>query len=332
MDAELETFKREIDLRQYAAHQGYELDRKESWAGSAVMRHPNNDKIIIKRAADSHWIYCSVRDDNDNGTVIDFAKRRLNLSLGAVRKELRQFMGLPASALPSYPPLPKAARDRLRVERNWSRMQTAVHHPYLEDELAIPRAMLESRRFVGRIRIDARGHAAFGHFDADGLCGFELKNTGYTSFVAGGSKGLWSSHVQDTDTRLIFCESAIDGLSHAALYPDENDRSASIGGRPTSLQRELMRSAAAAMSQQSTVVAAMDADAGGRELAEMVRAALVLTGRTDLRFEIQEPEGGIKDFNDVIRRRRLTGSRRIPSPSLPRIRPATSSAHSTPKE
>ena len=44
-DAELESFKNGIDLRAYAAEQGYRLDRKESWRGSAVMRHPNGDKI-----------------------------------------------------------------------------------------------------------------------------------------------------------------------------------------------------------------------------------------------------------------------------------------------
>ena len=41
-DPELESFKTGIDLRAYAADQGYQLDRKESWRGSAVMRHANS--------------------------------------------------------------------------------------------------------------------------------------------------------------------------------------------------------------------------------------------------------------------------------------------------
>ena len=44
-DPELESFKNGIDLRAYAAEQGYQLDRKESWRGSSIMRHPNGDKI-----------------------------------------------------------------------------------------------------------------------------------------------------------------------------------------------------------------------------------------------------------------------------------------------
>jgi hypothetical protein len=51
-DPELESFKTAIDLRAYAGGQGYTLDRKESWTGSAVMRHANGDKIIIKRDVD----------------------------------------------------------------------------------------------------------------------------------------------------------------------------------------------------------------------------------------------------------------------------------------
>src|ERR1700722_6353102 len=126
-DPELENFKTRIDLRAYAAGQGYQLDRKESWRGSAVMRHANGDKIIIKREADGHYVYFSVRDDGDHGTIIDFAKRRLRCSLGAVRKELRPFIGMPSSALTPYPPLPKIAKDRIRVERQYAQMPVAPH-------------------------------------------------------------------------------------------------------------------------------------------------------------------------------------------------------------
>src|SRR5580658_7305433 len=168
-DLELERFKKDIDLRAYAASQGYKLDPKESWRGSAVMRHAAGDKIIIKRDADSHYVYFSVRDDGDHGTIIDFASRRLGLSLGAVRKELRPWIGMPSSALPPYPALPKVAKDRLRVYREFARMLDAPKHPYLEDERGIPAELLASDRFFSRIKIDARGNAVFPHFDADGL-------------------------------------------------------------------------------------------------------------------------------------------------------------------
>jgi hypothetical protein len=103
VDSELSAFKGSIDLRAYATAHGYQLDRKESWRGTSVMRHPlSNDKVIIKRGMDGHYLYFSVRDDRDNGTIIDFVQFRQGLSLGAVRKELRPWIrcgsGVPGAA------------------------------------------------------------------------------------------------------------------------------------------------------------------------------------------------------------------------------------------
>src|SRR5580704_8070887 len=102
-DPELESFKTRIDLRAYAAGQGYVLDRKESWRGSAVMRHANGDKIIISRKQDGHYTFYSVRSDGDSGTIIDFIQKRNGASLGAIRKELRGWLGMPVADLPDLP-------------------------------------------------------------------------------------------------------------------------------------------------------------------------------------------------------------------------------------
>ena len=137
-DTELESFKIGIDLRAYAAEQGYQLDRKESWRGSAVMRHPNGDKIVIKRDDDNHYVYFSVRQDNDSGSIIDFVQYRQRLSLGAVRKELRPYIGLPSSRLPDFPPLPKTSKDRMRVETEYAKMQDACAIPILRTNAPCP--------------------------------------------------------------------------------------------------------------------------------------------------------------------------------------------------
>jgi hypothetical protein len=299
-DRELESFKNDIDLRAYAASQGYAIDARESWRGSAVMRHAAGDKIIIKRDADGHFVYFSVRDDGDHGTIIDFAKRRLGLSLGAVRKELRPWIGMAPSALPPYPALPKVAKDRLRVYREFARMLDAPLHPYLEKERGIPAELLASERFIGRIKLDARGNAVFPHFDADGLSGFELKNRNFTGFATGGVKALWVSNTRNDDDCMVFCESAIDALSHAVLFPDDHTRYASIGGNPNPVQPELIRAAAARMRACSEITAAMDADADGRKLAEVVKRAVEMSGRSDLHFHVHEPSG-FKDWNDQLR-------------------------------
>jgi hypothetical protein len=173
---------------------------------------------------------------------------------------------------------------------------------YLERERALPSALLTLERFAGRVRMDDRGNAIFPHFDAEGLSGYEIKNKGFTGYASGGTKALWLSHEMPEDNRFVVTESAIDALSHAVLFPDDHARYASIGGKPNPQQPELIRAAVARMRVGSEIVAAMDADADGASLAAVVRRAVELSGRSDLRFVMQEPFG-FKDWNDQLRAR-----------------------------
>lgn len=183
-DQELEAFKVEIDLRAFAADLGYTLDRKESWRGSSVLRHEGTgDKIIVKRDADGHMVYFSVRDDNDNGSIIDFIQKRRRCSLGQVRQALRPWLGRSVSQIPLFPALEPTPKDRLEVEKQFRRMQNAPAHPYLVHERGIPPALLGGDRLAGRVRIDDRGNAIFPHFDTQGLSGYEIKNRGFTGFT-----------------------------------------------------------------------------------------------------------------------------------------------------
>jgi len=299
---ELEAFKAKIDLRCYAAAQGYQLDSKASWRGTSVMRHPvNDDKIIVKRDTDGHYVFFSVRNDRDNGTIIDFVKNRQGKSFGAVRMELRPWVGMPPVPVPSFPSLPTTAKDRMKVEAAYARMHDASNgHAYLEKERAIPPALLKDDRFIGRIRIDHRSNAVFPHFDDKGLSGYELRNSNYKGFASGGSKSLWLSNEFPTDNRIVFCESAIECLSHAVLFPDNRARYASIGGKTSPQQLELIRAAVARMPADSEVISGMNADAEGAKLAEVVRNAVELSGRHDLRFVAQAPEK-LNDWNDQLR-------------------------------
>jgi hypothetical protein len=258
--------------------------------------------VFVSRDSDDHYVYKSYRDDADRGSIIDFVKRRKGLSLGAIRKELRPWIGQPPIPVPTFPALHRTSKDKMKVIEAWSRMKDASDgHPYLEGERALPASLFVLDRFTGRIRIDNRGNAVFPHFDAEGLSGYELKNVGFTGFASGGSKALWLSHELPDDQRLVFCEAAIDALSHAVLFPDNHARYASIGGKPSPQQPELIRAAIARMPVDSEIVAAMDNDIAGVELADVVKKAFDLTGRLDLRFSVHEPFG-FKDWNDQLRR------------------------------
>ncbi|HEX6497026.1 MAG TPA: DUF3991 and TOPRIM domain-containing protein [Acidobacteriaceae bacterium] len=302
---ELDAFKREIDLRQFAASFGYEMDRRESWRGSTVLRR-GGDKIVVKRNHNGHYVFFSVRDASDNGTIIDFVQRRQHLTLGAVRQTLRPWIGRPAAALPLFPKLEPTSPDRVQVETEYRRMAKARRHPYLEQVRCVPATLLGASRFAGRVRIDSRGNAVFPHFDGAGLCGYEIKNQRFTGFAAGGQKGLWLSHTRAHDRRLVLTESAIDALSYAALFPDAADqtRYASLGGKPNFKQPGLVQAIIVRLPERSEIVAAFDADEAGRWLVDMLRLAVVGVaaerGRTDLIFQAHLPAQEGDDWNQVL--------------------------------
>src|SRR5438270_10608444 len=260
------------------------------------------DKIVIKRDTDGHYFYFSVRDDADHGTIIDFIHHRERLSLGEMRKELRPWVGRPPPALHlAFAPLEATAKDRMQVEREYQRMRDAIPHAYLERGRRLPLALLASERFAGCIRTDARGNAVFPHFDAQGLCGYELKNWHFTGFAKGGEKGLWTSNTQPDDNRLVFAESAIDALSYAALHPDEHTRYASLGGAPNPKQPALIAAAIAKMPPGSEIVCAMDCDDAGRHLAQIIGSAAAQPGCRDVSFRVHLPEREGDDWNEVLK-------------------------------
>lgn len=301
---ELERFKTAINLTEYAAGQGYLLDRRVSSRNSVVMRHPGGDKIVIARGEDQHWIYFSVRDDADNGSIIDFVQRRRRCTLWDVRRELRPWISgaLDRPALKLYvPEVVPVSKDRAGVIRALAAMRPVESHRYLEEERAIPRELLANPRFAGRILEDARSNAIFPHYDRDGPCGYEIKNHGFTGFAAGGEKGLWVSRVRGTDTALVIAESAIDALSYAALHPDENARYASFGGAMNPGQPALLRAAIEQLSPDASVRIATDNDEEGARFAAIIEAVTVEAGKGALAVDrVAPPE--TKDWNDVLLR------------------------------
>lgn len=301
MDTELERFKIEVVLPEFAAARGYFLDRRASSRNSVVMRHPDGDKIIIARyEGTTHWVYCSVRDGRDNGTIVDFLQNRGVGSLGMVRKTLRDWLGMsrPTSQLPLFvQELQPISRDRAEVIAEWEKAAPCLSLPYLTgrglgpDVLALP-------QFAGRVRVDRRHNALFPHYDKAGLSGFEVKNKGFTGFAAGGRKGLWYSRAKETDRRLVLVESAIDAISFHVLFGDQHTRYMSTGGELNPQQPTLLRGAMEKLHPSADIVLGFDDDEGGEKIAKEVEAAAP-AGRKLVRMR---PDGG-KDWNQVLQDR-----------------------------
>lgn len=304
MDAELERFRRDIDLQAFAASKGYALDKKESSVSCRMMRHANGDKIAIGKGPSGNWRYYSFRDESDNGDIIQFIQNRAGgwrtYSLGEVRKELRQWTHAPCvDAADRWQRAPEALPfDRAAIERLIAQTRLLATHPYLESRCLSPH-VLSSPRFQGTWR-EARaqyGNVIFPHRDEAGFCGFEVKNHGFTGFSSGGHKGLWSSRTTPVDCRLVVTESAIDALSHHQLSPHPKTRYVSFGGEQSPAQPKLLDQAISWMPAGSVVVAATDNDQDGHKFAARLRE--LCTAHPHVKFERDIPRA--KDWNDDLR-------------------------------
>ncbi|MHB8989212.1 MAG: toprim domain-containing protein [Desulfobulbia bacterium] len=309
---ELEQFKTQVNLVEYALTLGYQVDRKESSQNSKVLRHENGDKIVVATGQNGHGIYFSVRDDRDNGSIIDFVQIRTGASLGQIRKTLRPWIdGAEAPPQQQRYPEPKphpTSRDRQQVILAYAKTEPVQHQTYLASR-GIEDSTLADPRFAGMVRQDARGNAVFPHYDSEGLSGYELKNKGFTGFARGGTKAIWHSNNLATAKRVVIVESAIDGLSHAQLHENSDAAYVSVGGQMNNLQHTLLhRVFERAANQEAEIVIATDNDPAGESLAEEIQRLVPTHGqffrsmpaRKDWNAELQHKQGSRVNRHAII--------------------------------
>jgi hypothetical protein len=128
-------------------------------------------------------------------------------------------------------------------------------HRYLEQERNIPAVVLADPIFAGRIYTDRHYNAVFPHYDREGLCGFELRNTTFKGFARGTRKGLWYSvSTTPEDSALVTAESAIEALSYHALHHPARTRYFSIAGETNPAQRLLITAACTKLLPGATLI------------------------------------------------------------------------------
>jgi Toprim-like/Relaxase/Mobilisation nuclease domain/Protein of unknown function (DUF3991) len=297
---ELERFKTNINLVEYAQSIGYEYVLKESSRNSAVLRHSNGDKIVVATDTDGHGIYFSVRNNTDNGTIVDFVQQRRSFSLGEVRKELQSWLSIDKVQPKEETNVPKPnpiEPERYQVLKTFSGFRAVQRHPYLEKRGISP-STIGDERFIGAVAIDPKNNAIFPHKDSDGLTGFEIKNLSFTGFSRGGTKALWESNKKEGDLRLVITESVIDALSYHQLFPDLHTRYISTGGSFSNEQKKLMRQAMVEIRRTGgEIIIATDNDSAGNELVKL----LVKLAPESTSLYRHQPDNA-KDWNEVLQK------------------------------
>ena len=296
---ELDNFKRTIKLTEYAASSGYSVDSKKSTSHSASMVNNVGDRIIVSIAESGHWQYFNVHDQSDRGTIIDFIQNRdANKSIGHVRQELRQWSGFTVSLDNVSGDLTPRSKDLAYVRRFLKARPACTESKYLASR-GIDSAILQRDEFAGKILAGFDDAVIFPHVDDRGLCGYEVKKTGFTSFSEKGDKALWISNPPPAVRQIIICESPIECLSYCALFKPENTLYCTPCGHWSTdvsacIARLIDKYA------KSRVIAGMNNDRDGRRHAESVKILVAEIGRAaDFISQFPETEGA--DWNDILR-------------------------------
>ena len=291
---ELDRFKRDIDLVDYAQRQGYEV-KKEGKRGDWHQLQKEGEVLIVTRK-DDHQVYLNTGDDRDKGSVIDFAKTRggdgQGLNLGQVRQQLREYLNDGAAPTRVYAPVPDVSRlnalpvgdpghERQAEEDRKTRLisevlgvkkdltdRTYLHGRGIEDKT------IDAPAFQGRIftaQQNEHKNTAFPLYNEHGLASVEQKNDSYKSLLPLPKNGVWVSHPthgKDIPVeRVVISESAIDSLSHYQLKHEKDQKNTlyiATSGTPTEAQVALIQRVIDKQ-EPKEVVLANDRDAGGRQ-------------------------------------------------------------------
>ena len=289
------TFKRDINLPAFVATYGYAVDRKKTTKTSIAMKS-SNDKIIISKKG-GLWVYFSVFDDLDSGTIVDFVANRTTKSLSEIGSLLTDWSGLGAAPLPAYT-VEEKKYDVTRVRAVFAKCQPVRHHKYLESR-GLGAELLGAQRFTGRIFIDQYGNAAFPYFSKRTVCGLELKNAKRSLLVKGSQKTFWRSNTKTSDTTIAITESVIDALSYQQLFKPADCFYLATGGEVSARQCQLLVKMLETSATITKVIVAMDNDEGGDRIARRIYEAIdrsLYNGRIVRR----RPRKKKTDWNDLL--------------------------------
>lgn len=255
--------KQNINLISYAASLGYSIDKEKTTRHSAVLKNAKNDKIVVSKK-NGIWVYFSVGDDGDNGTIIDFVKNRTSLELGEIGKSLEGFNPDNIS-LNNEVSINEQRYNPKRIEKVFNNCKTISSHQYL-DGRGIRTDIIASNRFKDTIYTDAYNNVAFPHFKKKKICGLELKSNDLSLMVRGSEKTLWRSNFSKSDEALIIAEAPIDALSYQALFSLEKAFFVATSGGVSNGQIELIEHTLNASPNIKKITVISDKDEGGDRL------------------------------------------------------------------
>ncbi len=299
LNEELERFKKEINLVEFAATKGFYIDNSKSSRNTTIMRrNDRSEKIAIGVNKNGHYVFNDLYASK-GGTILDFSMREGAQNLGFARKELRTCSNMPKPEL-KYRKYAKPAiklskeEQALILKKDKKACRPLKNTQYLESR-EIRLSTIQDDRFKNRICQDSNGNICFPHSNAAGFSGCEKKNKDYTNFTKDGSRGVWYSNPPKNCDKIVICESAIDSLSYAQLHSDGKAAYISIAGQLSHDQEDILKNIIE-RNQGKDIVLAFDNDKAGKNYVKDIQELV-----PDANVIVDLPRGKEQDWNDVLK-------------------------------
>lgn len=229
-DAELEWFKTEINLSEFAATEGYKLIQ-DRCSSRLIFMKKGAKELVIGRGHDNHWIFSELNNTRKNsGSIIDFCQWEFKgLNLGEIRQKLRPWKGFVRRPKISPEKFVRNVKSRERdliliaakAEGTLEQIDKTSKVLDFVEFRSIPRNFILQSRFCNKIKSDTPyNNLIFPHYHGKDIVGWEIKNFEFTGFPGGSTKGVFFTERLETDKFLILAESGIDLLSYYVLNPE----------------------------------------------------------------------------------------------------------------
>lgn len=290
-------FKRNINLVDFAITHGYLVNKKKSTKQSICLSDNNNDKIIVSRK-NGIWIYFSVYDSDDNGTIVDFVKRRTQKNYAEIFSILSNWDG--TSNKNSFVLHENPFYDQKRVQKIFENCTPIQEHQYL-NQRGTTKELLISKRFQNTIYTDSFNNVVFPHYKNGNIAALELKNSAIHVFVKGSEKTFWQSNRFATDNHLLIAETAIDALSYQFLFLLKDAFYIAIAGSPSQVQIKYILQTISKFKQVTLII---DNDAGGDKIFNRLQKAL-LENKIRTKIYRHSPQKRGCDWNNVLMEKAL---------------------------
>ena len=280
---ELERFKTDINLAEFAQSFNYVIDKKKSSKNNVVLGN-GSDKIVVSLDQDNHYTYFNPHDQK-GGSIIDFIQNETKQNLGQVRKVCRAYLNEDVTPVQKFE-VYKSNHDTAKIGRIWHMIKSHDMSNLTFRDIDF------SKYNNANIQYDSSDDTLYFKLQSvEGICGIEARKEDGKRIIESSKKGIFVDGDLATAERVVVFESAIDMYSYRELnYGIHGDYYVCTQGSIGDVAIESISSINAYNSDLKWV-SCTDNDGGGNKIDEAI---------LDITQQLTLKKSEYKDYNEEL--------------------------------